>query len=86
MEDMIGMFVDSIPHDYIIFDGSREFQYNTVDSEGWTYWTELGRGNDLALLIQSIDDINDKVTVTFHTGKEIVINHKVVYPLYDMGI
>lgn len=86
MQEMIDMFVASIDPSFKIVVDGNVYQYNTVDSEGWTYWKELGRGNDLGLLLKSVDDINDEVTVEFHSGKTVVIKHKFISPLLSQGV
>ena len=84
---MIQRFIHNInPETQIIVDG-KEYQYNTIDSDGWTYWKELGKGNDLGLKLESITAIDSNyLLLTFHTKCDIIIpraEHD--SPLLDLG-
>ena len=91
MTSMIQRFIDNIdPYQKLFVDG-REYQYNTTDSDGWTYWKELGKGNDLGLKLIDIKSIgnlgSDYLLVTFHTGRNILIpqaEHD--HPLITIGV
>ena len=88
---MIQRFIHNIdPNQKLLVDGI-EYQYNTTDSEGWTYWKELGKGNDLGLKLESVEVVPEEygeyITVIFHNGVTIFIpqaehNH----PLITIGV
>ena len=81
-------FIHNInPETQIIVD-DNVYQYNTIDSDGWTYWKELGKGNDLGLKLESITAIDSNyLLLTYHTGYSIVIpraEHD--HPLLTIGV
>lgn len=85
---MIQRFIHNInPEQLIIVDGVS-FQYNTTDSEGWTYWKELGKGNDLGIKIEKIKALDSNyLMVTFHNGWNMVIPRaEQDHPLLDIGV
>ena len=69
---MIELFINNINPEAMIELKGIEYQYNTTDSEGWTYWKELGKGNDLGLKLESVEvvpeEYGDYITVIFHNG------------------
>ena len=71
---MIQRFIHNIdPNQKLLVDGI-EYQYNTIDSEGWVYWKEIGKGNDLGIQLKEIKTLNDNYLIlTFHTGWDIII-------------
>lgn len=88
---MIQRFIDNINPEALIYIKGREYQYNTTDSEGWTYWKELGKGNDLGLKLESVEVVPEEygeyITVVFHTGTVIHIpqaGHD--HPLITIGV
>ena len=88
---MIQRFIDNInPEQKLHVDG-KEYQYNTTDSEGWTYWKELGKGNDLGLKLEDVlvvpEEYSEYISVRFHTGLVIHIpqaGHD--HPLLMIGV
>ena len=63
---MIQRFIHNINPEAVIDIDGTEYKYNTVDSEGWTYWKELGKGNDLGLKLKSVKAIDaNYLLVTF---------------------
>lgn len=85
---MIQRFIHNInPETQIIVD-DNVYQYNTTDSDGWTYWKELGKGNDLGLKLESITAIDSNyLLVVFHTKAcLIMLRAEHDHPLVDIGV
>ena len=92
MNNCIESFKNYVKHTDIISVGGCEYQYNTTDSEGWTYWKQLGKGNDLGLRLVSMewhdhDQWNEGVEFKFHTGYKLyLVRAKEHHPLLDTGV
>ena len=85
---MIQRFIHNIdPNQKLLVDGI-EYQYNTIDSEGWVYWKEIGKGNDLGLKLESITAIDSNyLLVVFHTKAcLIMLRAEHDHPLIDIGV
>ena len=87
MTNMIETFKNNInPFQVLEWDG-QEYQYNTIDSDGWVYWKLVGKGNDLGLKLATIASDGDDLVVEFVDGTAITIpkasnNH----PLITIGV
>lgn len=85
---MIQRFINNINPEAVIDIDGIEYKYNTIDSDGWVYWKELGKGNDLGLKLQSIKSIGaDYLLVTFHNKEAIIIpRNEHDSPLLNIGV
>ena len=87
MTNMIETFKNNInPFQVLEWDG-QEYQYNTVDSDGWVYWKLVGKGNDLGLKLATIASDGDDLVVEFVDGTAIIIpkaDHN--HTLLTMGV
>lgn len=85
---MIQRFIHNINPEAVIDIDGTEYKYNTVDSEGWTYWKELGKGNDLGLKLKSVKAIDaNYLLVTFHNKEAIILPRaEQDHPLLDIGV
>ena len=88
MEALVQRFIHNInPEQMFSYDG-EDYQYNTTDSEGFTYWKQLGKGNDLGLQLKEVKAMDaNYLLVVFHTGEGLVIpRNEHDSPLLNIGV